>query len=160
MVGVIRHRRHAPCVDEARAARRLPNLEVRGHVEHGRVAELFQDAALFVQTSTVEGFPNTLLESWAHGVPSVSAFDPDGVIARHGLGQSVETLYQLESAVLRWMVNPGAREQAGHAARAYVETHHAPFAVIARVAALFDRLIATRGRLRARVALVDSAKAS
>ena len=77
--------------DEARtAARDLPNLEVRGFVQHDQVARLHQDAALFVHSSPAEGFSNTLLEAWASGLPSVSCTDPDGAVAGGGLGGVVE----------------------------------------------------------------------
>jgi len=67
--------------EEARAAARVaPNLEVRGFVARDGLGALFEGAALFVHTSPVEGFPNTLLEAWAHGLPGVAAVDPDGII--------------------------------------------------------------------------------
>ena len=128
------------------AARGLPNLEVRGHLEHGRVGELFREASLFVQTSSAEGFPNTLLEAWAHGVPAITAFDPDGVVAHFGLGEVASTLEAMDAALTRWIPDPATRGRAGRAARAYVDTHHAPDAVIGKLAGLFDRLIAAHGR--------------
>ena len=132
------------------AARGTPNLEVRGHVEHDRLGELFREAALFVHTSPAEGFANTLLEAWAHGLPTVSAVDPGGIAAREGLGECAEELDAMAGAVQSWMADPARRAAAGARARAYVARHNAPGVVIDRLAAVFDGLVekvrAARGR--------------
>jgi hypothetical protein len=40
-----------------------------------------------VSTSEQEGLPNVFLEGWSRGVPVLTlSFDPDGMVARHGLG--------------------------------------------------------------------------
>jgi glycosyltransferase involved in cell wall biosynthesis len=122
------------------AAAALPNLEVRGHVDHARIGELFAIAALFVHTSPAEGFPNTLLEAWAHGVPAVTAFDPDGILERERLGERVPDLDGLIAAVDRWWSEPARRAEAGARARAWVREHHAPDRVIDRFAALIGSL--------------------
>lgn len=132
------------------AARRTPNLEVRGHIDHDRLGDLFREAALFVHTSPAEGFANTLLEAWAHGLPTVSATDPGGIAAREGLGECAEDFETMVEAVRRWMADPARRVAAGARARAYVTAHHAPGVVIDRLAVLFDGLVqkvrAARGR--------------
>jgi glycosyltransferase involved in cell wall biosynthesis len=122
------------------AAEGLPNLEVRGHLEPERVSELYRDAALFVHTSPAEGFPNTLLEAWAHGVPSVSCVDPDGAVARQGLGEVVATHEALVRAVREWMAAPERRQEAGRRAREYVRSAHAPGAVLDALAGVFERV--------------------
>lgn len=151
MVGVVPPPPLTPAVFETAraAAREIPNLEVRGHLEHARLGDLFASAALFVHTSPVEGFPNTMLEAWAHGLPTVSVVDPDGIVTREGLGETAASLDELAAAVGGWMASPERRREAGRRARAWVEAHHAPGAVLERIAALFDRLIARR---RARLA--------
>jgi glycosyltransferase involved in cell wall biosynthesis len=77
----------------------------------------------------------------------VTAVDPDGVVARHGLGEVVSTFEGLVVAVERFMADPELRRATGARARAYVETHHAPDAVYDQTAALLDRVVAgVRGR--------------
>lgn len=73
------------------AAVALPNLRFHGQVRFGATHALFANARLFVNTSTFEGFPNTYLQAWANGVPVIATFDPDGVIAQHGLGLVVDS---------------------------------------------------------------------
>ena len=104
-----------------------------------------------MHTSPAEGFPNTLLEAWAHGLPSLSAVDPDGIVARESLGAVVESVDALEAAARRWMANPEWRRAAGARARSYAIGHHAPEAVLERFSALLDAMVErTRTRRTAR----------
>jgi glycosyltransferase involved in cell wall biosynthesis len=123
------------------AARECSNLEVRGFVDHNKLAELLSQAALFVHTSPAEGFPNTLLEAWAYGLPGIASVDPDGVIRREGLGEVVGSLDELECAVRRWLADPALRRAAGQRARAYVSERHAPDGVLERYASFLDRIV-------------------
>ena len=85
------------------AASLLPNLQFHGQVRFGATPALFANARLFVNTSAFEGFPNTYLQAWAHGVPVIATFDPDGLIAAHGLGivvNSPETAGERARALL------------------------------------------------------------
>jgi glycosyltransferase involved in cell wall biosynthesis len=127
------------------AARALPNLEVGGHVDPGRLDERFQDAALFVHTSPVEGFPNTVLEAWARGVPTITAVDPDRVVTERGLGEVATSIEALVDAVARWMDDPGRRRDAGARARAYARERHAPGPVLDRWEALLVDVLGGRG---------------
>ncbi len=116
-----------------RAARELPNLEVRGFLDPSQVATLLHGAALFVHTSPAEGFPNTLLEAWSYGIPSLSCVDPDGVVVRLGLGEVVADTAALIAATERWMAAPDQRRAAGARARAHVIAEHGPDAVLDRL---------------------------
>ena len=136
--------------DARAAARACPNLEVRGFVDHERLSALFTQAALFVHTSPAEGFPNTLLEAWAHGLPCIAAVDPDGVIGREGLGEVVGSFESLEDAVRRWLADPALRRAAGARARAYVLARHAPEVVLERFGELLDRMVDRARARRAR----------
>jgi glycosyltransferase involved in cell wall biosynthesis len=129
-----------------RAAAALPNLEVGGFARRAELPELFARASLFVHTSPTEGFPNTVLEAWASGIPCVTTFDPGGVIASERLGETVETLDGLEASVERWMADPAARRAAGARARAYCVARHAPERVAADLAGVLQQALATPGR--------------
>jgi glycosyltransferase involved in cell wall biosynthesis len=83
------------------AARALPNLEFAGLVPYRRVSRAYAQARVFVNTSDVEGFPNSFLQAWINGVPVVSFFDPDGVIAREGLGVAVRSRAEMLDAIRR-----------------------------------------------------------
>ncbi|MEO5988372.1 MAG: glycosyltransferase, partial [Candidatus Eisenbacteria bacterium] len=120
------------------AARELLNLEVHGYLEQAQVATLLGGASLFVHTSPAEGFPNTLLEAWSHGIPSLSCVDPDGVVARHRIGEVVGDVPGLTEAAVAWMADPGRRREAGERARAYVRAEHGPDKVLDRLLAVLS----------------------
>jgi glycosyltransferase involved in cell wall biosynthesis len=129
------------------AARSLPNLEVRGHLAQHRLADFFSSGALFLHTSPLEGFPNTMLEAWAHGLPSVSVVDPDGIVGREAIGEIAADLAGLEAAIARWMGDPARRRTAGARARGYVAERHAPARIVDATAGVMDRVIrAVRAR--------------
>ena len=88
-------------------ARKVPNLEFKGFLPFGEVEKLFMRASLFVNTSTVEGFPNTFLQAWARGVPVLSTanVNPDGLITQHRLGTVVNSIEEMAEAVRAYMAN-------------------------------------------------------
>lgn len=56
-------------------ARALPNVEYRGFVPFEDADRIFDGAALVLNTSTYEGFPNIFLQGWSRGIPAVGFVD-------------------------------------------------------------------------------------
>jgi glycosyltransferase involved in cell wall biosynthesis len=75
-------------VDELhRTADALPNVQLHSALPHTALMELVEESVAVLNTSLTEGMPNVWLEGWARGVPALSLeFDPDGRVARNGLG--------------------------------------------------------------------------
>lgn len=111
------------------AARALPNVEVTGFVAPGDVPRLLARARVFAHTSPAEGFPNTLLEAWALGVPSVSVVDPDGAVSTGGVGTRCDDPASFTRGVATMWDDADARREAGERARAWVAAWHGPDAV-------------------------------
>jgi glycosyltransferase involved in cell wall biosynthesis len=125
-------------------AGRCRNLQVAGTIPHERVAEFLRGAGLFTHSSPAEGFPNSFLEAWSCGLPTVTCFDPDGIIARERLGERQDTFERWESAVLRWIDDPRSRAEAGSRAREYARRVHGSGEILDRFAGEMDRLVTLR----------------
>jgi glycosyltransferase involved in cell wall biosynthesis len=68
------------------AAESAHNVTLHGRVSEDRLLELFGSAFALCCTSTIEGFPTTFLEAWFFGLPIVTTFDPDNLVASNQLG--------------------------------------------------------------------------
>jgi glycosyltransferase involved in cell wall biosynthesis len=85
-----------------RRASAVANVVFHGQIPYHDVNDYFERSRVFVNTSEIEGFPNSFLQAWARGTPVVSFFDPDGVIASEGLGRTVSNLHEMKDAVHRF----------------------------------------------------------
>lgn len=106
-----------------REAQALANVTFHGALPYLKTRALYERARLFVSTSEIEGFPNTYLQSWAHGTPVVAFIDPDGLIGRLRLGQAVRTVEQMCAAIAALSGDPAEWELASARARQYMERH-------------------------------------
>jgi len=120
---------------------RCANVIWQGPLPADEVMECYRRTKLLCCTSLFEGFPNTFLEAWAHGVPVVSTVDPDGVITEFGLGYSVSTIEELTDAILRIVEDPEQLIRHRKTCIAYFNEHHEPNVAIGRYAQVFDELI-------------------
>jgi glycosyltransferase involved in cell wall biosynthesis len=125
---------------EARAAQ-YANLTFRGAVPYREVNALYRHAKVFVNTSDVEGFPNTYLQAWASGTPVVAYFDPDGVIEREGLGAAPTNAREMRDAVEALTRDEAAWRAASARCRAYVLQRFADDVVLEP----YLRVFASRG---------------
>ena len=125
----------------ARAAS-LPNVQVRGFVPFAEADRLFDGARVLVNTSTYEGFPNTFLQAWARGIPTVAFVDTGSREDGEPVYEVATDLDQACAAVRRLMGDDAAwgrasRRVAAHFARrhslgAVVETYEREIARLAR----------------------------
>lgn len=83
------------------------NLEWLGHLSFSATLDQFDRAAIFVNTSEKEGYPNTFVQAWFRGVPVVSlGVDPDGVIRQEGLGLVVTSLDEMVAGIKKILSEP------------------------------------------------------
>jgi glycosyltransferase involved in cell wall biosynthesis len=96
----------------------MPNLKFYGFIPFHKIDEYFRKASIFVNTSRIEGFPNTFIQAWAHRVPVVSlTVDPDGIIQNEKLGFRSGTFKQLISDVITLLNDEKLRTSLGGNAR-------------------------------------------
>ncbi len=138
-----------PIQDEAhyyeelkKSANETPNLDFLGFVQYQEVNPYFERAAIFVNTSTHEGFPNTFLQAWANYTPVVSLnIDPDEIICNIKLGFHSKTFEQLILDVKRLLHDKQLRDEMGRNARAYVEREHDIGNLISKYEKIFSDLV-------------------
>jgi glycosyltransferase involved in cell wall biosynthesis len=83
----------------------LANVTFHGQVPYHDVNDYFASALVFMNTSEIEGFPNSYLQAWSRGTPVVAFFDPDGLIAREDLGVAVRGMEEMRQAVRELITN-------------------------------------------------------
>ncbi len=109
-----------------RRAAALDNFELLSWRSHEELMKLVARAVAIVNTSRVEGIPNTFLEAWARGVPALTLeWDPDGRIEHHRLGVAAHGSFErfVAAAGELWSVRED-RGGYGPVVRAHVEEVH------------------------------------
>jgi glycosyltransferase involved in cell wall biosynthesis len=130
----------------ARAAA-VPNVRLLGLVPNDGIVDLLRHAALLVNTSDFEGFPQTFLEAWATGTPVVTCgVDPDEVLCRHGLGFHASDPGDLPGAVRRLLDDEPLRRQMGRQGYDYVRDRHDVDRIAGEYETLFRDLLDRRDR--------------
>ena len=109
----------------------MPNVEMTGFLPLAEVEPLFDRARVFVNTSTYEGMPNTFLQAWARGVPTVATVDVEAPVQR-----AVSSIEELAEQTEMAFNDPSLGERC----REYYERNHAPAHVLARYEEVFASL--------------------
>ena len=126
------------------AAAGLPNVEYKGFLPYAEADRLFDGARVVLNTSAYEGFPNTFLQAWARGVPTVAFVD---IRARDAAGEPVYDIAadvdQASGLVDRLMRDDIRWAQASRRVQAQFQANHSLDAVVD----LFERQV---GELAAR----------
>lgn len=132
-----------PVPDEAplyeairKRARTISNLEFLGFVPYAQVENHFDDASIFVNTSESEGFPNSFLQSWARGVPTVSFIDSGAGADGRRIGRQVGTFAEMVDRVAAWLGSDADRAREGRVCREYFSSNHLP----TRVLEVYERI--------------------
>ena len=108
-----------------------PNVTLTGFLPLAQVEPWFDRAAVLVNTSTYEGMPNTFLQAWARGVPTVATVDVGAPV--HRVASTVE---QLAKDVEVAFSDPSL----GARCREYFGRQHSPAEALRRYAGVFDQL--------------------
>lgn len=135
--------------DIRRRAAAADNVVFHGRLPYVETNALHARAKVLVNTSDFEGFPNTYLQSWIRGTPVVACFDPDGVIAREGLGTAVRSTADLPRAVAALLDDAHAWNGASRRCRKFMEREYNAAAMLRPYLDTFEALLDTpRGSVR------------
>ncbi|MBU1919337.1 glycosyltransferase family 4 protein [bacterium] len=120
----------------------IANFTWVGQLSREEAARQYSAAHLFVCTSMSEGFSNTFIEAWMHGVPVLSTgVDPGGYLREQGLGFCVDSLDQLEAAVRDLIKNQEKRKAIGEKARMVANNDFN----LGKNADIFESIVTERG---------------
>jgi glycosyltransferase involved in cell wall biosynthesis len=126
------------------AAASVPNLRLTGFVPYAEIDRWFNGARILINTSKFEGFPNTFLQAWSRGIPTVSLLDTqsleDGVpvsALAQGPDDAAEMARRLMTDDLAW-------QQASQRASRHFRRVHSVDAMLVR----YEHLLATLGTPR------------
>ena len=128
-----------------KAAARLPNVEFTGFLPLAQVEPYFDRARVFVNTSEVEGMPNTFLQAWARGIPTVATVDVGARVAAEPVYTVYSDTAQAHREIERLFSEPAHWEAASSRVREYFERNHSAAEILARYSAVFADVLAGRG---------------
>jgi glycosyltransferase involved in cell wall biosynthesis len=134
--------------DIARSARGLSNLTMSGHVPFRDVGAAFDGAGVCLNTSDYEGLPNTFMQAWLRGIPTLSFVRPEsapgvtGTLACDDLDHMALRLDRLTRDRAAWAA-------ASRACRRHFDDHHTMDVAVSRYLEVFDRVLQGRRTARA-----------
>ena len=127
-----------------RDAASLSNLEFTGFLPLHKVEPYFDRAKVFVNTSVYEGVPNTFMQAWARGVPTVATVD---VAARWGnepLYRVIGTVDEGVEEIDRLLLDEEYRTRISSRCLQHFSGTHASSAVLAHYGKVFEELMQGR----------------
>jgi glycosyltransferase involved in cell wall biosynthesis len=118
MAGALISKRYKCLIESTKVVNK--NFEYLGSVSPKEGNALIANSDIFVNTSKPqEGFPNTFIQAWLRGVPTVSlTVDPDGLISERKLGiVAGNNFVTLKDAITFLVNNPTIRKETGDYAK-------------------------------------------
>ena len=121
-----------------RQARAIENLTFIPRVPYHEIDMYYQNAAIFVNTSESEGFPNAFIQAAAAGAAILSyRVNPDDFLTRYRCGLSCSGDFDTLKQQLASLLDHDRYRQLGQNARHYAEQHHDINRIVERYKTLF-----------------------
>jgi glycosyltransferase involved in cell wall biosynthesis len=123
----------------------IPNLSYEGFIAPDDIEAYYGRAYAFVNTSTLEGFPNTYLHSWRKGLPVFTMeIDPDSIIVRNNLGITAGDIERMTGELIEIAADPKRREIMSRNSLDYVRKNHDIKDKTSEYISLFESIIRDR----------------
>jgi glycosyltransferase involved in cell wall biosynthesis len=126
---------------QAQAAK-LPNVEMTGFLPLADVEPWFDRGCVLVNTSFYEGMPNTFLQAWARGVPTVATVDVGARMNGKPVYEPFEEIDDAAAEIERLFTDDLHWARASARCLEYFNSEHSSAEVLRRYSRLFDELIA------------------
>ena len=123
-----------------KAAAEIPNLDFKGFLPLEEADRYFDKAHVFLNTSVHEGVPNTFMQSWARGVPTVSTVDVGARLHDQYVYPVVSSVEQAAAEVERLFTDQLHWARSAARVREYFDANHSPAQTLARYERIFDEL--------------------
>lgn len=117
------------------AAAALPNVQCTGFLPLNEAELWFDRARVVVNTSTYEGMPNTFMQAWARGVPTLATVDVGAQV--HKAFQKIE---DMKHEIERLFSDEPYWAALSRQCKDYFERAHSADAVLKRYAEVFEGL--------------------
>ncbi len=128
----------------------MGNVEFLGFMPFSRTEEQFDGAAIFVNTSDSEGFPNAFLQAWARGIPTVSFVHAGASLDGKPIGLRVNSLEEMVATVAELASNGRVRLKEGQRCAEYVRRYHSPEKIVELYEQVFEGLVSPGSRATTR----------
>jgi len=115
-----------------RAAKDVPNVELKGFVPYAQVDQYFNGARVQLNTSKFEGFPNTFLQGWSRGIPTVCFIDTGSREEGEPVCTIVSSVDEAAAQVARLMSDDVAWQRASNRCLAHFRRQHSIDAMLVR----------------------------
>lgn len=120
----------------------LRNFRYLGPLEPDQAQRRIASAALLVNTSLFEGFPNAFQQAWLYGVPTLSlGVDPDGVIVRERIGFCNHSYVELLGNLRRLVADPDEIVRMGIRSSEFARKEYRFSRLFPRYISLFEKLL-------------------
>lgn len=123
------------------AAAAIPNVEFTGFLPLARVETYFDRARVLVNTSLHEGMPNTFLQAWARGVPTVAFIDTGARLRGEPIYPVVARMEAAAAEVERLFTDAAHWQRASKRCREYFGSTHSTSTALAHYQGLLSELL-------------------
>ena len=108
------------------AASKIPNLKFIEFVPFHKIEQYFQEAKIFVNTSILEGFPNTFVQAFKNFTPVISLnVNPDRILTKYKIGFYCDNDFSKMEEYLKLLLSDDTLyENYSKNAYEYVKNHH------------------------------------
>jgi glycosyltransferase involved in cell wall biosynthesis len=123
------------------AAARLQNVEFAGFLPLEDVEKYFDRGRVLVNTSSYEGMPNTFLQAWARGIPTVATVDVGARMDGKEFYKTFSSVEEGAAEIERLFADELHWARASARCLAYFESEHSTSEVLSRYRRLFEEIL-------------------
>jgi glycosyltransferase involved in cell wall biosynthesis len=127
-------------------AAKLPNVEMTGFLPLAEVEPWFERGRILVNTSIYEGMPNTFLQAWARGIPTLATVDVGARVNGKPVYATFQNIDDAAAEIERLFGDDLHWARASARCLEYFNREHSSDEVLRRYSRLFDQTTARLGK--------------